>query len=80
MEIDARIRRPHNYNNPGSFDYAGFLARQNIFWTAGMTAGSQARVLPGRCGSRFMGAVFALRVAALDRIEQLYGSTATRPE
>ena len=73
VEIDARLRRPHNYNNPGSFDYAAYLARQNIFWTATMTTGSEARILPGRCGSRFMAAVFALRVAALDRIERLYG-------
>jgi competence protein ComEC len=73
VEIEARLRRPHNYNNPGSFDYAGYLARQDIFWTAAMTAGSQARILPGRCGSRFMAVVFALRVAALNRIERLYG-------
>jgi competence protein ComEC len=73
VEIDARLRKPHNYNNPGSFDYAAYLARQNIFWTATMTTGSEARILPGRCGSRFMAGVFALRVAALDRIEQLYG-------
>jgi competence protein ComEC len=73
VEIDARLRRPHNYNNPGSFDYAAYLARQNIYWTASMTTGSQARILAGRCGSRFMAAVFALRVAALHRIEKLYG-------
>ena len=72
VEIEARVRRPHNYNNPGSFDYAGWLARQNIFWTATMAKGTAARVLPGRCGSRFMAGVFALRVAALDRIERLY--------
>ena len=72
VEIEARVRRPHNFNNPGSFDYAGYLARQNIYWTASMPAGSAARVLPGRCGSRFMSAVFALRVAALDRIERLF--------
>ena len=73
VEIDARLRRPHNYNNPGSFDYAAFLARKNIFWTATMATGSEARILPRRCGSRFMAAVFALRVAALDRIERIYG-------
>jgi competence protein ComEC len=73
VEIDARLRKPHNYNNPGSFDYAAYLARQNIFWTATMTTGSAVRILPGRCGSRFVAAVFALRVAALDRIERLYG-------
>ncbi|MGH9559026.1 MAG: ComEC/Rec2 family competence protein, partial [Bryobacteraceae bacterium] len=72
VEIEARVRRPHNYNNPGSFDYAAYLARQNIFWTASMPSGSAPRVLPGRCGSRFMAGVFALRVAALDRIERLY--------
>src|SRR5262249_5079909 len=72
VEIEARIRRPHNYNNPGAFDYAAYLARQDIYWTASMTPGSRARILPGRCGSRFMAAVFALRVAALDRIEKLY--------
>ena len=73
VEIEAKFRRPHNYNNPGSFDYAAYLARQNIFWTASMSAGSQAKILPGRCGSRFMALVFALRVAALERIERLYG-------
>jgi competence protein ComEC len=73
VEIDARLRKSHNYNNPGSFDYAAYLARQNIFWTATMTTGSAVRILPGRCGSRFVAAVFALRVAALDRIERLYG-------
>jgi len=74
VEIEARPRRPHNFNNPGSFDYAAYLARQHIFWTAAMPRGSAVRVLPGRCGWRFMAAVFGLRIAAVDRIERLYGS------
>lgn len=82
IEIEARIRPPRNFRNPGSFDYAGYLARQKIFWTANMTRGSTARVLPGRCGGRGMALIFALRGAALDRIERLYpankeGSTYT---
>jgi competence protein ComEC len=72
IEIEARIRPPRNFNNPGSFDYAGYLARQNIFWTASMARGSEARVLPGRCGWRAMALIFWLRGAALDRIERLY--------
>jgi competence protein ComEC len=72
VEIEARARAPRNFNNPGSFDYAGYLARQEIFWTASMTRGSTARLLPGRCGWRPMALVFALRGAALDRIERLY--------
>jgi len=72
VEIEARVRTPRNFNNPGSFDYTGYLARQRIFWTASMIRGSTARVLPGRCGWRPWGWVFALRGAALDRIVRLY--------
>src|SRR5579872_1667533 len=72
IEIEARIRSPRNFNNPGSFDYVGYLARQKIFWTASMTRNSAVRVLQGRCGWRAMALIFALRGAALDRIERLY--------
>lgn len=72
VQIEARVRPPHNFNNPGGFDYVGYLARQNVFWTASMTRGSQARIIPGRCGSWIMAGVFALRIAALERIERLY--------
>jgi competence protein ComEC len=72
VEIEARVRRPHNFNNPGSFDYAAYLARRNIFWTASMPRNTSAKILPGRCGWRFMAGIFALRTAALDRIDRLY--------
>jgi len=77
VEIEARIRPPRNFNNPGSFDYAGYLARQRVFWTASMTRGSLARVLPGLCGWRPMAWIFALRGAALDRIERMYADAYT---
>jgi competence protein ComEC len=72
VEIEARIRPPHNYNNPGSFDYALYLARQKIFWTATMARHTAPRILPGRCGSRFWSFIYALRTSAVDRIEKLY--------
>ena len=72
IEIVARVRRPHNFNNPGSFDYAAYLARRDIFWTASMARNTPAKVLPGRCGWRFMAGIFGLRTAALDRIDRLY--------
>ncbi|MEP7353448.1 MAG: ComEC/Rec2 family competence protein [Acidobacteriota bacterium] len=72
VEIEARIRAPHNYNNPGAFDYASYLAHRNVYWTALVPSGGEIRVLPGQCGSRFMEAIFRLRVAALRRINQLY--------
>jgi len=72
VEFDARVRPTHNFNNPGDFDYVNYLARQNIYWTASARANTPMRILPGRCGLRFMGAIYALRTAALDRLEQLY--------
>jgi competence protein ComEC len=72
VEIEARIRPPHNYNNPGGFDYTLYLARQKIFWTATMARHTTARILPGRCGSRFWSMIYKIRTAAVDRIERLY--------
>ncbi|HJZ98709.1 MAG TPA: ComEC/Rec2 family competence protein [Candidatus Solibacter sp.] len=71
VEIDGKIRVPRNFGNPGAFDYAHFLARQNIYWTMSASAGA-VKVMPGECGNRFQKAVMDLRQAALDRIEQLY--------
>jgi len=72
VEFEARVRRPRNFGNPGAFDYALYLARRNIYWTAAMTTGAEVTVLPGRCGTRFQAAIVGLRVSALDRLAQLY--------
>ncbi len=75
VEIEARLRVPHNFNNPGSFDYAAYLARRDIFWTATIPRHAPVTVLQGRCGSRFMAGIFALRTAALDRIGHIYSNS-----
>jgi competence protein ComEC len=72
VEIEGHVRSPHNFNNPGSFDYTAYLGRQNVYWTATMTRGSIPTILSGRCGSRFLAFVYGLRSAALDRLESLY--------
>jgi competence protein ComEC len=72
VEVEARVRRIRNFQNPGEFDYEAFSARSSIFWTAGMRPGNLVTVKPGRCGSRFQAAIFALRSAALRRIDRLY--------
>jgi competence protein ComEC len=72
VEVDARVRRTRNFRNPGSFDYAGYMARKDIYWTASMPSGANVKTLPGDCGTRFRHAIFALRSAALDRLDRLY--------
>lgn len=71
IELDARIRRPRNFGNPGAFDYVHYLARQDIYWTASGSANT-VRVLPGHCGNLFQKAAMDLRQLALTRIERLY--------
>lgn len=71
-EIDARLRMPKNYRNPGSFDYEGYLARRSVFWTASVVSGEPVRILPGSCGNVFDKAIFRLRTKALARIDELF--------
>ena len=71
VDLDARVRIPRNYSNPGAFDYRRYLARQEIYWTVSGAA-SSVRVLPGRCGNAFQKAVMDLRQASLDRLARLY--------
>jgi competence protein ComEC len=72
VEFEARVRPIRNFQNPSAFDYQGYSARSDIYWTASMTAGSVVKVQPDRCGSWFQSGIFALRTAALDRIDRLY--------
>jgi competence protein ComEC len=76
VEIQARMRPVRNFQNPGAFDYAAYSARSHIYWTASVASGSPITIQPGRCGAAFAGAIFELRTAALNRIEQLYKNDA----
>ena len=76
VELEARVRPVRNFQNPGAFDYQGYLARSDIYWTASMAPGTSVKIVPGRCGSRLVAAIFALRTAALNRIDRLYAGDA----
>jgi competence protein ComEC len=75
LEFQGKVRQPHNYNDPGAFDAVHYLARQQIYWTASGDA-SNVRILAGRCGNRLAGAIFAIRSAALNRLDRLYANDA----
>jgi competence protein ComEC len=72
IELDARLRKPRNFANPGAFDYAHMLARRDIYWTASGAADT-VRVQPGHCGSSAAKFVMDLRAAGIARIEHIYG-------
>lgn len=77
VEFTGKVRTPHNFNNPGSFDNVHFLARQRIFWTASADVRS-LKILPGACGAFADKVIFDIRMAALDRLDSLYsGDTYT---
>jgi competence protein ComEC len=75
MEFTGKVRRPHNFNNSGSFDAVHFLARQQVYWTASGDTAS-IRILPGRCGWLFPRIIFGIRTAALERLDRLYSNDA----
>ncbi|MBS1827112.1 MAG: DNA internalization-related competence protein ComEC/Rec2 [Acidobacteria bacterium] len=74
VEFEARIRVPRNFGNPGSFDFKGYLARRNVYWTASISSSATISVLAGSCGNRAMNLLYNLRVALLRRVERLYST------
>jgi competence protein ComEC len=76
VEVEARVRTPRNFGNPGAFNYVEYLARRHIYWHATVRSGTTPRVLDGDCGSRAMAWIYGLRAAVLDRVERTYGPDA----
>ncbi len=72
IEVAAKVRSPRNFQNPDSFDYAGFLAAQRIYWTGSVAAPGDIHLLEGRCGLRAVGWLYTIRTWALERIRALY--------
>ncbi|HEX3684682.1 MAG TPA: ComEC/Rec2 family competence protein [Bryobacteraceae bacterium] len=72
IEVAAKVRSPRNYQNPDAFDYAAYLAAQHIYWNGSVASPSNIRVLAGRCGSRAVAALYAVRTWALARLVRLY--------
>ena len=72
VEVAAKVRLPRNFQNPEAFDYTAYLAAQRIYWAGSVSGISDIHVQPGRCGSRAIGWLYAIRTWALERIRSLY--------
>lgn len=72
VELEGRVRKPHNFGNPGAFDYETYLARRHVYWNLSTRTGAELTVLEGSCGSAIEKWLFSLRAEALDRLESLY--------
>ena len=72
IEVQAKVRKPRNFRNPGAFDYVAYLRRAHIYWTGSARGIDKLQVLPGECGSPLLAAVYQTRSFILHRIGQLY--------
>ncbi len=72
VEVAAKVHSPRNFGNPDAFDYVGYLAGQQIYWTGSVSTTSDIRLLPGHCGSPAVGLLYGIRTWALGRLEALY--------
>ncbi len=72
LEAIAKVRAPRSFFNPGEFNYPEYLAHRHIYWTASVHGAEDLHPLQGRCGNRFLAALFAIRTTALSRLEALF--------
>ncbi len=72
VEVTARIREPHNFQNPGAFDQIAWLARSHIYWRATARHRNAVRLVAGSCAKPVQSMLFAIRTAAIDRIDKLF--------
>jgi competence protein ComEC len=72
VEVEARVRTPRNFQNPGAFDYKAYLARREIYWTATVASGAHPKVLSRNCGHPLLAALYAIRTYIVQRTEQFY--------
>jgi competence protein ComEC len=71
VEFLARLRHLRNFQNPGSFDFVGYLNRQGIFASAAVRPGVPILALEGRGGGGFESVVWAARLWARARFSSL---------
>lgn len=71
VRLAGKLRRPHNFGNPGAFDYKGYLADRGISALIAVRADHVER-LPGFAGSRPGAWRNRIRNSLLARIRELW--------
>ena len=51
VDVEARVRRPRNFRNPGAFDYRSYLNEVGIV-ALGSAKATDVELLPGFVGNR----------------------------
>lgn len=78
VAAELRLQRVRGFRNAAGFDAEAYFARRGIFWTAAPARGARLERLPGACGSPWRRGLERLRAAALERIDAVHSSDATR--
>jgi competence protein ComEC len=73
LRFTGKLRPPRNFNNPGAFDFRGYLRRNGIDALAS-TSAETLEALPGFAGTRWGAWRSRLRAAALARIHELWNA------
>jgi competence protein ComEC len=71
LRFPAKLYPPHNFRNPGAFDYTGYLAENGIV-ALGSTKAETVDLLPGFAGSRAELWRTRLRRSLIERIHLLW--------
>jgi competence protein ComEC len=71
IRFPTKLYRPHNFRNPGAFDYAGYLVENGIAVLASAKT-AEVELLPGFAGSRFELWRTRARHNVIERIHRLW--------
>jgi competence protein ComEC len=71
LRFPTKLYPPHNFRNPGAFDYTGYLAENGIV-ALGSTKAEKVELLPGFVGSRAELLRTRLRRSLIERIHILW--------
>ena len=66
------LRRPRNFLTPGSYDWAGYMRRQGIYFTGVLRDQGTVETLPGRSGSLYWSNLYRVRSRLLSHIDRLF--------